>query len=142
MHIRRPHAESSRRAQAIYVNDSSRGCRRRVRLYFRHFANALRDIQVTYSRKLFLSFSLRPDSRIFFSIRRRQVNASVLTGASRRFRFPPRVFSFSALYLFFCLSDGYEKERRRIVAQVKPLYRSDNFILREMCTRRVLFLSI
>lgn len=28
---RRPHAESSERAQAIYVNDSSRGCRREAR---------------------------------------------------------------------------------------------------------------
>jgi len=119
VHVRRPHAESSRRAQAIYVNDSSRGCRRRVRTIFPAFCKRI----TRYSSDIFaqiasFSFPPQPASRIFFrstmttTTTTRQVNPSVLIvrqGASVSFL----GFSFfSALYLSFCFTD--EKIRRRI----------------------------
>lgn len=145
MHTRHPHMESNERMQAIYVNDSSRrASRRRVRLYFRHFANTLRGIQVTYSwRKPPLSLSL---SYFFWFVRgvilfpHNTINHSnhlrsyVYASCCVTMLLFPSTLGFLVfqiyVYLFFCFKscgDNCVVKLRRIPARVKLFRRRDTF---------------
>lgn len=137
------------RAQAIYVNDSSRRCWRRVRLYFRHFANTLRGIQMTYSHKPLTPPSFthprRSASAAFLSPDddTRRANATDVSsyGASRRdiLRFPPWFsLSLSQLCTLVHLS------HRRLREVERRLYRASKATSPQMIALRFveLFLSV
>lgn len=145
---RRPHAESSERAQAIYVNDSSRGCRREARsLIFPAFCEHITwhsgDIfaqAASFARShLLLSYQylpvpfLSPDNdatsnptsapflwRFCFSLSRSLSSLSLL---------PPTLYVHDCIRPFVQPTTG-KRNADGYRARVKPLRCSDSFTLR------------